>query len=107
MALVNASFSTKCSLRCFFEARLSCGIWKLVSSAPTKVAGLSDTVLIKGRSIVQPNLKCSEVPTSVLVLEKQRVWGLLGRDHLESSTQDQPLQGIVSKGLGLLALEKV
>lgn len=33
--------------------------------------------------------------------------GLLGRDHPESATQDQPLQDVVLKGLGFLALEKV
>lgn len=33
--------------------------------------------------------------------------GLLGRDRIEILTQDQPLQDVVLKVLGLLALEKV
>jgi len=46
-------------------------------------------------------------PTSLLALEKWRVQGLLGGDHLEISTQDHHLWDVVSKGLGLLAPEKV
>lgn len=35
------------------------------------------------------------------------MWGLLGRDNLESSTQVQLPWVVVPKGPGLLALEKV
>lgn len=68
MALADTSFSAKIFF--FFEARLNGGIWKLGSSASAWIIclkgdrDLGDTALTKGQ------LKGSEVPASLLILEK-------------------------------------